>query len=154
MKPAKRKHAVTKHDVITLCGYANYKTKATILHEHDLEEAFPEEDIDITSLRACQAIENGIHNLLIYVARVHAVTQQLFGGRLMKTQEITVRDQNNDSCILVLYDMAVGKMNKSQFYFIKRATTYNYNIQVWGHAMITACPKEEEWDISKPCHEL
>lgn len=130
-----------KDGVRRLVAFAgmNFELKAV----SEPAESYPEDDFAIHSLESGQAAnKDEVFNLVIYVIKVFCASLRRLGERDISVQEARVRDSAAKSTIIELCDTAVGKMYGNAFFLIKRASTYNGTMQIFGKGMIIPYPDD------------
>ena len=92
--------------------------------------------------------------MVLYVIQVHGKSSRPLGDWMVPCQEVSVRDQEQKSTILVLMGDAVGCMKPRCFFLVKLCKTYKDEPQVWGSSMVATCPEELEVNVEGPVQEI
>ena len=115
---------------------------------------FPEDNIEISSIRAAMELPNTSKtDLLLYVIETFPLSTRPMGDRDIPSQEVLVRDETSISTVVELLDVMTGKASTG-FFLIKRAEVWNNRLQIWGRAMLTAAPVDMTFDITGAVTEV
>ena len=144
-----------KDDQIRLVAYEGNQIEVTKLDRKDEVEEFPQDSFDAILLEeAIQKPKGESFNLVVYVLRAYQIFKKPPGDHEVSCQELLVRDNNDNTTLVELLDMATGNAYENEFILIKNAMTYNHTVQVWGKRMLIRAPQDMHFNIDNEAEEI
>ena len=154
VKAVMRESYFTKEMCMVLVAFNDHTLRIRKL-ESDTASAFAEDELELSNLTLVkQATAGATWDIVLYVIQVHWKGSRPRGDRTVPCQEVSVRDQEQKSTILVLMGDAVGCMKPRCLFLVKLGNTYKDEPQVWGSSMVATCPEDLEFNVEGPVQEI